>query len=43
MAQNLTTGISARTQMVEIGHDRPTTITGEIINPTGRKKPYYGL
>jgi 5-methyltetrahydrofolate--homocysteine methyltransferase len=43
MAENCITTISSKTHMVEIGHDRPTTIIGERINPTGRKKLYDAL
>jgi 5-methyltetrahydrofolate--homocysteine methyltransferase len=37
MVKQLTTVLSSATQTVEIGHDRPTVIIGERINPTGRK------
>jgi len=43
MAENLITKISSKTGTVEIGRDRPTTIIGERINPTGRKKLYDAL
>lgn len=38
MAQNLTTVVRSETQEVSINRDLPTTIIGECINPTGRKK-----
>jgi 5-methyltetrahydrofolate--homocysteine methyltransferase len=37
MAENLTTVISSKTQLVEINRGKPTVIIGERINPTGRK------
>jgi 5-methyltetrahydrofolate--homocysteine methyltransferase len=43
MAENCITTISSKTRTVEIGHDRSTTIIGERINPTGRKKLYDAL
>jgi 5-methyltetrahydrofolate--homocysteine methyltransferase len=38
MAKNLTTVVRSETQEVTIHRDLPTTIIGECINPTGRKK-----
>ena len=38
MAEDLTTIVSSKTQTVEIHRDNPTTIIGERINPTGRKR-----
>ena len=38
MTKDLTTIISSKTQTVEIHRSKPTTIIGERINPTGRKK-----
>jgi 5-methyltetrahydrofolate--homocysteine methyltransferase len=38
MAKDLTTIVTSKTQKVEIHRDKPTTIIGERINPTGRKK-----
>jgi 5-methyltetrahydrofolate--homocysteine methyltransferase len=38
MAKNLTTVVRSGTQEVAIHRDLPTTIIGECINPTGRKK-----
>jgi 5-methyltetrahydrofolate--homocysteine methyltransferase len=38
MAEDLTTIVTSKTQTVEIHRDNPTTIIGERINPTGRKK-----
>ena len=38
MAENLTTVVRSETQEVSISRDLPTTIIGECINPTGRKK-----
>jgi 5-methyltetrahydrofolate--homocysteine methyltransferase len=32
------TVVSSATQEVIIGHDRPTVLIGERINPTGRKR-----
>jgi 5-methyltetrahydrofolate--homocysteine methyltransferase len=43
MAKNLVTTISSKSQTVEISRDRPTTIIGERINPTGRKKLHEAL
>ena len=43
MVEKLITKISSKAQAVEIGQDRPTTIIGERINPTGRKKLYDAL
>lgn len=43
MAKNLVTKISSKNQTVEISRDRPTTIIGERINPTGRKKLHDAL
>lgn len=37
MAENLVTKISSKNRSVEISRQRPTTIIGERINPTGRK------
>ena len=36
--QNLTTIVSSLAQTVAISHDRPVTIIGERINPSGRKQ-----
>jgi 5-methyltetrahydrofolate--homocysteine methyltransferase len=38
MGKDLTTIVSSKTQTVEIHRSKPTTIIGERINPTGRKK-----
>ncbi len=38
MAQDLTTIVTSKTRTVEIHRSKPTTIIGERINPTGRKK-----
>ena len=38
MVKDLTTIVSSKTQTVEIHRAHPTTIIGERINPTGRKK-----
>ncbi|MGD2126172.1 MAG: dihydropteroate synthase [Desulfobacteraceae bacterium] len=43
MTHNLITRIASKTRTVEISRDRPTTIIGERINPTGRKKLYDAL
>jgi 5-methyltetrahydrofolate--homocysteine methyltransferase len=43
MAENLVTKISSKKQTVEISRERPTTIIGERINPTGRKKLHDAL
>ena len=38
MVKDLTTIVSSKTQTVEIHRSKPTTIIGERINPTSRKK-----
>jgi 5-methyltetrahydrofolate--homocysteine methyltransferase len=38
MPENLTTTLSSKTQTIEINRALPTTVIGERINPTGRKK-----
>lgn len=38
MIKDLTTIVTSKTQTVEIHRSKPTTIIGERINPTGRKK-----
>ncbi len=38
MAHNLTTIVKSESQEVSISRDLPTTIIGECINPTGRKR-----
>ena len=43
MAENLVTKISSKSQTIEISRDRPTTIIGERINPTGRKELHDAL
>ena len=43
MTENLTTIVSSATQTVEISRNQRTTIIGERINPTGRKKVLAAL
>jgi 5-methyltetrahydrofolate--homocysteine methyltransferase len=43
MQPNLTTTVSYKTKTVKINRDLPTTIIGERINPTGRKKVLQAL
>lgn len=43
MTINLTTIVSSKTREVTINRDTPTTIIGERINPTGRKKVLAAL
>jgi len=43
MAENLTTVVSSKTQIVEINRSKPTVIIGERINPTGRKQVLKAL
>lgn len=43
MQPNLTTTVSSKTKTVKISRELPTTIIGERINPTGRKKVLQAL
>jgi len=43
MLPNLTTTVSSKTKTVKISRELPTTIIGERINPTGRKKVLQAL
>ena len=43
MSKKLVTTVSYKNKTVQIGHDKPTVMIGERINPTGRKKVLQAL